>query len=159
MQNENKHERALLVFQTLCKNLDYHEWRYKKDEERLTIETGARGDDLPIEISIEVDEMRQLVLLLSHQPFVVPEDKRIDMAVAVSVVNNRLVDGCFDFDVKNGHMFFRMACSFRDSILGDDLFTYLVFCSSQTVDEFNDKFMMLSSGMISVEKFIEIANQ
>lgn len=158
MQNENKHERALLVFQTLCKNLDYHEWRYKKDEERLTIETGARGDDLPIEISIEVDEMRQLVLLLSHQPFVVPEDKRIDMAVAVSVVNNRLVDGCFDFDVKNGHMLFRMACSFRDSILGDDLFTYLVFCSCQTVDEFNDKFMMLSSGMISVEKFIEIAN-
>ena len=158
MQNGNKHEQALQVFQTLCDNLEAHHWKYKKDEDELTIECGVQGEDLPMDITIEVDEGRQLVLLLSHQPFVAPEDKRIEMAVAVSVVNNRLVDGCFDYDIRNGHMFFRMVCTFRDSILGDDLFSYLIGCSCQTIDEFNDKFMMLSTGLIDVEKFIEIVS-
>ena len=159
MESENKHELALFTFKALCNNLDSHHWKYEKDEEKLTIESVAQGEDLPMDITIKVDEERQLVLLFSHQPFVVPEDKRIDMAVAVSVVNNRLADGCFDFDVKNGHMFFRMVCSFQESILGDDLFSYLIFCSCQTIDEFNDKFMMLSTGLVSVEKFIEMVNQ
>ena len=159
MQNENKHEQALLAFKSLCDNLDAHHWKYKKDEDKLTIDSGVQGEDLPMDITIEVDEDRQIVLLLSHQPFVAPEDKRIDMAVAVSVVNNRLVDGCFDFDIRNGHMFFRMVSSFRDSILGDDLFSYMIACSCKTIDDFNDKFMMLSSGLISVEQFIELVNR
>ncbi len=158
MQNENRHELALLTFKSLCDNLDDHHWKYSKDEEQLTIECGVQGDDLPMDLTIEVDEGRQLVLLLSHQPFVTPEDKRIDMAVAVSVVNNRLVDGCFDYDIRNGHMFFRMVCSFKDSVLGDDLFSYLIGCSCQTIDDYNDKFMMLSTGLIDVEKFMEIVN-
>ena len=156
MENGNTHARALEAFKALCSNLDSHHWKYKKNEDSLEIESGAQGDDLPMDIDIRVDEERELVMLLSHQPFVTPEDKRIDMAVAVSIVNNRIVDGCFDFDVRNGHMFFRMVSSFRDSILGDDLFTYMVGCSCQTIDAFNDKFLMLSKGMISVEQFIEL---
>lgn len=159
MQDGTRHEQALLVFKALCDNLDAHGWTYKKDEDRLTIDTGVEGDDLPINLIIEVDEERQLVLLLSHQPFVTPEDKRIDMAVAVSVVNNRLVDGCFDYDIKNGHMFFRLVSSFRDRLLGNDVFSYMIGCACQTIDDFNDKFMRLSTGIVTVEQFIELVNQ
>ena len=159
MQNGNKHEHALLAFKSICDNLDAHHWKYKKNEDNLTIDSGAQGEDLPIDFTIKVNEDKQLVLLLSHQPFVTPGDRRIDMAVAASVVNNCLVDGCFDFDIRNGHMFFRMVSSFCDSILGDDLFSYMIACSCKTIDDFNDKFMMLATGMITVEQFIEIVNQ
>ena len=151
----NKHEQALAVFNGLCANLDAHEFPHQRHEDRLTIEGTARGNDFPMEINIEVDEDRQLVILLSHQPLVVPEDKRLDMAVAVSVVNNKLLDGCFDFEISNGHMFFRMTSSFRDSLVGDELFTYMMAISLQTIDKFNDQFFVLSKGMLTLEEFIK----
>lgn len=151
----NKHEQALAVYNGLCANLDAHNFHCERDEEKLTIEGTAQGEDFPIDIDISVDEDRQLVILLSHQPMVVPEDKRLDMAVAVSVVNNMLVDGCFDFDISNGHMFFRMVSSFRDSLVGDELFTYMMAVSLRTIDKFNDKFFVLSKGMLTLEEFIK----
>ena len=151
----NKHEQALAVFNGLCANLDAHEFPYQRHEDRLTIEGTARGNDFPMEINIEVDENRQLVILLSHQPLVVPEDKRLDMAVAASVVNNALIDGSFDFDLKSGHMFFRMTSCYIDSLVGDELFTYMIAVSLHTIDEYNDKFFMLAKGMMTLEQFLE----
>ena len=42
----NEHEQALAVFNALRANLDAHHWKYRADEEALTIESGAQGDDL-----------------------------------------------------------------------------------------------------------------
>ncbi len=145
---------AKATFDTLCKTLDHEQWHYKKDEEGLSIECGARGDDLPMELVLKVDPDKMLVLVFSHLPYVVQEDKRLDVAIAVSVVNDRLVDGCFDYDVSSGHMFFRMSNSFIDSTLGQDLMAYLLYCSCQTIDAYNDKFLMLAKGMLSIEQFL-----
>ena len=159
MENGSKREQALLAFRSLCDCLDTHQWKYTKDEDELTIRCSARGDDLPMELNIGVDEERQVIVLLSPQPFSAPEEKIKDMAIAVSVVNNSLIDGCFCLDVCDGQLFFRMTCSFRDSILGDALFTYLIFRSFQTIDEYNDKFMLLSMGLISLDQFIRIVSK
>ena len=88
-----------------------------------------------------------------------PDDKRLDMAVAVSAANNLLVDGSFDYDIKQGRMFFRMTSSFRESLVGKDLFTYMLLCSCKTIDDFNDKFMMLAKGLITLEQFFETINK
>lgn len=135
--------------------MEHHDWHFKKDEENLTIECGAQGDDLPMEITIVVDPERMLIILMSHLPFVMSEDKRLDTAVAVSAVNFALVDGSFDYDIKSGHMIFRMSNSFRESLIGEDLFIYMILVSCHTIDEYNDKFLMLSKGIITLEQFIE----
>ena len=155
MSTENKHAKALAVYQALCANLDGHSWNYKKDEEKLVIRVGAVGDDIPMDAVIRVDEGREVVQVLSLQPFEIPEDKRLDMAVAVSVVNNQLVDGCFDLDIRKGRLVFRMACCYIDSELGNDLLTYLIMCAFQTIDEYNDKFLLLAKGIMSLEDFIK----
>ena len=142
------------MYGTLCSTLDSHEWHYKKDEEKLSIDCGAQGEDLPMEITIKVDAERQLIMLLSHLPFVISEDKRLDVAIAVSAVNNKLVDGSFDYDIADGHMFFRMTSSFIESEIGNELFTYMLMVSCHTIDEYNDKFLMLGKGMMSIEDFI-----
>lgn len=146
---------AKTTFETLCKALEHHDWHFKKDEENMTIECGAQGDDLPMEITIVVDPERMLIILMSHLPFVMSEDKRLDTAVAVSAVNFALVDGSFDYDIKSGHMIFRMSNSFRESLIGEDLFMYMILVSCHTIDEYNDKFLMLSKGIITLEQFIE----
>lgn len=147
-------ERAKYIFSTLCQALDKNDWRYKKDEEDLSIECGAQGDDLPIELKIRVDAERQLVLLISFLPFAISEEKRIDVAIAVSTINNVLVDGCFDYDVSSGKLLFRMTNSFMDSMLSEEVFTYLLLCSCKTIDDYNDKLLMLSKGLLSIEQFI-----
>lgn len=145
---------AKTTFDTICKALEHHDWRFKKDEEELSIECGAQGDDLPMEITINVDPERMLIILLSHLPFITSEDKRLDTAVAVSAVNYALVDGSFDYDIKSGHMIFRMSNSFRESLIGEELFMYMILVSCHTIDEYNDKFLMLSKGVMTLEQFI-----
>lgn len=152
---DEKLERAQKVYETLCSTLDNHGWHYKKNEERLSINCGAQGEDLPMEITVRVDAKRQLIMLLSRLPFVISEDKRLDMAIATSIANNGMVDGCFDFDVADGHMFFRMTSSFIESEIGSELFTYMLMVSCRTIDEYNDRFLMLGKGMMSVEDFMK----
>ena len=147
-------ERAKKTFDTLCRALENNDWRYQKDEEALTIECGARGEDLPMELNIRVDPDLMLVVLLSRIPFAIPEDKRLDMAIAVSVVNNRLVDGCFDYNVMTGNLLFRMTNSFMESQIGEDVFSYMLYCSCATIDDYNDKFLMFAKGMLSMEQFL-----
>lgn len=152
---DEKLERTQKVYETLCSTLDSHGWHYKKNEERLSIDCGAHGEDLPMEITIRVDAERQLIMLLSHLPFVISEDKRLDMAIATSIANNGMVDGSFDFDITDGHMFFRMTSSFIESEIGSELFTYMLMVSCHTIDEYNDRFLMLGKGMMSIEDFMK----
>ena len=154
MADEKKLAQAKVAFDTFCRMLDNNEWSYNKNEEKLMIESGAQGDDLPMEITVRIDADRQVVLVLSHLPFVIQEDKRLELAIAVSAVNNALVDGCFDYDLANGHVFFRMTNSFLESTLGEDVFKYMLYCSCQTIDEYNDRFLMLAKGMLTIEQFL-----
>lgn len=158
MADEKNIKQAQAVFETMCKALDKHEWNYEKDEEKLRIECGAQGDDLPISINIEIDADRMLIILLSHLPFTTPEEKRLELAAAVSIVNFQIVDGSFDYNIKTGRMVFRMTSSFIESLVGSEVFTYMLFCSCRTVDEYNDKFLMLAKGMMSFDQFVEAVN-
>ncbi len=146
--------KAQEMFGVLCRTLEDNDWNYKKNEEALTIECGAQGEDLPIELRIEVDAERKLVILLSTIPARIPEDKRLDAAVAVSVVNNILVDGCFDYNVKTGNLLFRMTNSYMESTLSKEVFDYMLFCSCKTIDDYNDKFFALAKNMMTIQQFI-----
>ncbi len=149
-------KQAKEAFDTLCQLFDKFKWHYKKNEDDLSIECGIQGDDLPMEINVNVDADRRLVMLLSHMPLIVQEDKRLDAAVAVSAVNNILVNGCFEYDITSGHMFFRITNSFIESKISEEVFAYMLFCSCQTIDKYNDKFLMLAKGMISIEQFLSL---
>ena len=143
------------TFATLCSMLDNNEWKYEKDEENLCIDCGAQGEDLPIPIKIRIDAERQIILLLSLIPFSVNEDKRMETAVAVSIVNNLLVDGSFDYDITTGDLYFRMTNSFIDSDISEEAFKYMLYCSCMTIDEYNDKFLMLSKGLLPLDSFLK----
>lgn len=156
MAEQKNLEQAQATFAALCQALDKEGWHYQKDEEKLSIECSARGDDLPMELRVNVDVDRMFVILLSPIPFAIQDDKRLDVAIAVCAINNALVDGCFDFDVTSGRMFFRMTNSFIESKIGEEVFLYMLYCSCQTIDEYNDKLLMLAKGTISLEQFLSM---
>ncbi len=152
-------QQAKQVFATMVKMLDGRGWHYQKDEENLIIRSGVTGDDLPVEFIIVVDAEREVVRFLSKLPFSMPEDKRVDGAIAVCVANNGMVNGSFDYDIGDGDIVFRLTTTFKSgSILTEDVFEYIIMVSASTVDEYNDKFFMLAKGMITVQQFIEQEN-
>ncbi len=152
-------EKAKVVYEGLCNALTHDEWNFNRHDEDLTISTGAKGDDLPINFIVSVDENRELVCLLSRMDFEVKEDKRTELAIAITIINNKLANGNFDFDLGNGKITFRMALSYRGSVLGREAFEYLIHVSVATIDEFNEKFLALATDMMDLEKFLELTSE
>ena len=153
MADQKKIEQAKKVFKLIQDAMDGMKWKYNVKDE-YHIETGARGDDLPIELNVSVDPDKALIMVISHIPVVVSEDKRIDVAMAVTYINNILVNGCFDYDISSGYCFFRMCNSYLDSYIGADVVKYMLLVSCQTIDEYNDKLLMIAKDMMTIQQFI-----
>ena len=151
-------QQAKQVYDSLVNMLESRNWKFEKFENDLVIRSGIKGDDLPIEFIMFVKPKNQVVQFISKLPFNMPEDKRVEGAIAVSVANYGLVDGSFDYDISDGEIRYRLTSSYRESILSDDHFEYMIMCAASTVDDYNDRLFMLAKGMIDVEKFIELEN-
>ena len=147
--------KARAVYNTLIKMLDSRDWKYEKHEDKLLIKSGIQGDDLPVEYIMLVNPRNEVVQFLSALPFKMPEDKRVDGALAVCVANYGLVDGSFDYDLTDGEIRYRLTSSYRESELSPELFEYMMMVAASTVDNYNDRFFMLSKGMITIQQFIE----
>lgn len=158
MAEELDMQKAQEVYATIIRMLDNMEWKYEKHEDDLLIKSGVKGDDLPIEFIMVVRPKNQVVQFISSMPFNMPEDKRVDGAIAVCVANYGLIDGSFDYDLRDGEIRFRLTCSYRESTLSEELFNYMVMVSASTVDNYNDKFFMIAKGMMTVQQFIEQEN-
>ncbi len=147
------------VFASICRMFDSLGWQYERHDNDLAVKCTVNGDDLPMDIVLIVHAERQLVTLLSPMPFPVPEERRRDMALAVAVANYGTVDGSFDFDLRTGEIRFRMTTSYIESNLSEAVFMYMTTCAAQVIDVYNDRFFMLSKGMLSVERFMEMEKE
>jgi hypothetical protein len=154
MSDAMKMELAQQVYKTLCASLDANEWRYEKDEEKLVVHFGLNGEDLPMRFIIFVDPGRQMVTLLSPLPFEMSEEKRMEGAMAACAASFGMVDGSFDYNLADGSVVFRMTNCFMESQIGPGLFQYMIGCSAAMVEKYNEQFLALDKGMLSISDFI-----
>lgn len=154
MADEKKMELAKQVYQTLCEAIEKREWNFGKDEDELLVHFGVNGDDIPMQFILIVDAERQLIRLMSPIPFKMSESKRMEGAIATCAASFGMADGSFDYDLSDGTIAFRMTASFRESLIGEGLFQHLISCSCAMVDKYNDQFLALDKGIISITDFI-----
>lgn len=157
MVDEKKMALAKQVYRTLCEAIENREWSFKKEEDKLLVYFGVNDDDIPMQFIIIVDAERQLIRLMSPLPFKMSEDKRLDGAIAACAASFGMADGSFDYDLSDGSIVFRMTASFRESIIGEGLFQYMISCSCAMVEKYNDQFLALDKGTISIADFIKKA--
>lgn len=154
MVDEKKMELAKQVYQTLCDAIERREWNFGKDEEKLLVHFGVNGDDIPMQFILIVDAERQLIRVMSPLPFKMSASKRMEGAIATCAASFGMADGSFDYDLSDGTIVFRMTASFRESLIGEGLFQYLISCSCAMVDKYNDQFLALDKGIMSITDFI-----
>lgn len=152
---DKQQKQAEEALETLCIALDQRGWSYEKDEENLQIKTDVLGDDMDMALRIRVDPVNLLVSLYSELPFTVPESKRVEMAIALSMINYATVDGNFDYNFGTGRVIFRLTSRFRDSIMGVEMFDYMIGVSLGTIDAYNDKIFMVGMDRYSLEELKE----
>ncbi len=151
---------ATATYEKVCKAIDNIGLPYNKFDNELALASSVYGEDMLIDFIIAVDDETQLVKVLSRLPFTVDEEKRFDMAIAICAVNNRLSDGCFDYDIASGDIIFRLTSSFKDSRLDLNVFDYMFYMSIRTVDHYNIKLYNFSEGNIDLAEFIrDISNK
>lgn len=153
--DENKLKQAQTAYKTLCDMLDSREIKYKKEEENLAVLSGGVGDDLPIPLIVSIDADRMLIVLHSQMLFDVPKDRRCEMAVAISRANYGIADGGFDYDFLSGRIVFRMTSCYRDSLIGQELFEYMLMYAFGIVDKYNDVFEKVATTDMTVEDILK----
>lgn len=151
---DEKMIRANEVYEKLCAAIEARDWTYEKKEEDLVVVVfSVRGEDIPMHFVIKVDASRGLVRLTSPLMHHMPEEKRIDGAIASCAASFGLADGSFDYDLSDGSIAFRMTATYRDSEISEEMLRYMISCACHIVDSYNDKFLMLSLGKIDVDAF------
>lgn len=154
MAEENKVKQAKAVYKTFCKALDSKKWKYEEHPNDMVITFSSVGDDIPMEFVVFIDAERQLVRMLSKLPFKFSKENRVDGAIATAYINYKLADGSFDYDYSTGEVVFRLTATFMDSLISEELLLYMVACACYTVDDYNDKLLMVAKGMLPVDKIV-----
>ena len=115
-------EQARKVYQKIIDMLDNRDWKYERHDEDLVIVSGATGEDLPIHFLFVVKPKNHIIQFLSRLPVTMPEEKRIDGAIAACAASNQLIDGSFDYDVMSGDVTFRLTSSYLNSDISEELY-------------------------------------
>jgi hypothetical protein len=142
--------------------LEHKGIKYKiaeRTETRTRIRIHFEGNGLPFTIYMILRADRQIVSVFSVMPFTVPDGKRYEAAIAVAAANHGLIDGSFDINTETGEIRFRLTSCFISTVLCEDLFSYLMYVSAETVDRFNDRFDDLANGRCTLEDFIRADEQ
>ncbi|MBQ6594336.1 MAG: hypothetical protein IJH78_01585 [Clostridia bacterium] len=146
---------ARRVYEEFKTWLNSKNFRYDPHDNDLVISMTVRGEDLPQPTLIRVMADRDVVQILSPIPGNIPENKRMDAAVAVAVANYGLINGSFDLDMNDGEIRYRVCQSFKESQVNQEMVGYLLNVVFFTTDKYNDAFFMLGKGMMSLEDFIK----
>ncbi len=153
MSEDNKRIYADKVYNIICEAIE-NEFLYEKDESNRKITFGISGSELPTHFYIMVDESRQLIKLFSSLPFRFKPDKIIDACVAACFVSEKLTDGCFAVGINDGALIYKQTLSVFKSDVSHETVRNLINTAYNTVDIFNDKFLLLARGTITLEEFL-----
>ena len=117
MTDKEKLINAQKIYKIICDYFDKNKWVYTKTEDKLRVNLSMQGDNMPMEIALDIDVKRELINLYVKLSFVFNDEKRIDGSLATSLINYRLYDEAFDYNVKSGEVYLRQTASYRGSVV------------------------------------------
>ena len=157
--SENDMAKAQEVYENLCTTLSEADLKYEREDEELKIVFTLYGEDIPMKFVVYINPAQYCIRLISWLPFEIVEAKMVDAAVVTCAINQQLGMGTFMFDIADGSVGFKLVQSYMDSEIGKDLLLFMISISQHIVDRYNDKYLMLSKGNLSLKDFLAEINQ
>lgn len=148
--------RAKELFDRYCDYLEKIGFSVEKSVEsrEYVIVTEGQGKNLPVSLTVRIHREFDRMLFISRLPFSMKKGMLLEGSVATSIVNNILVVGNFDYDIHTGDIYYRYSfCIYSNALPNEETLESVTRLVMLTVDQYNDKFLMLSDGKIPIEKF------
>ena len=142
----------------LISMLDHQKLKYTIEAQtpaKTHIRIRFTGEDLPMTFHIILRADRQICTVFSVMPFVMTQEQMQDAAAAVAAANHGLIDGSFDLNLNTGEIRFRLTSCYLGTVLSEELLSYMMFVSAETVDRYNDRFYALNIGEMSLQQFLQ----
>lgn len=144
------------VFDGICNSFEKLGFHYKVDEEKNKIIFEYKGEDFDTPFLIHVDSETEMITAYAQLPFVVEKSRIYEMAVAVCVASNSLIDGVFDLNMDTGEIFFKMTITFKSSKAGESVGAQLALVAPLIVEANDDSLYNLATGKIDLPQFLAI---
>lgn len=154
MSYSKKQRQIDFVLKNITNVLEREKIEYLKDEKNLKISFSV-NKYLKADFVFKINSEKMLVSLISKIPYIVKQDKIEDLAAAVCFINNFTANGCFDFDINTGEMLFRMTNNFLESLIGEEVYEYMIDCSINMLIEYSEQLILLARGSISLDEFVD----
>ena len=154
MDESKNYERALNVYHILLTTLDDMKWKYEKNDNDLAVTYTVAGEDIPMTFHMIVDPGLLAVRCFSFLPVTFPEGRRIDGVIAACNAGYGLYEGKFFCNLQDGRIIFNSVSCFGGCEVNGYWIASIMGLAHWTVDEQNDRFLMLSKGMMSLQDFM-----
>ena len=149
----NDLERAIAVFGAVRSYLDGVA-DYEADESKKTIKFYVDGGKSVLSAELRIIIFLQVMRLSVRLDFLVSDQKRSDVALARTGLNNVVADGGFVLDYSDGVLEYRVSDCYLDRMPDKATFDYMVGVSRSTIGHYYRKLEGLSSGNISLPEFL-----
>lgn len=146
--NTQKPEQVLDAIGAVLDNMGLS---YGKEDDMIMLE--VVGKDIPMEFRFAVNAKKETIVVYSRLPIDVVEEKSEPIVYAICATNYKILNGCFEYDEERASIFFRMTESYRNSEISEEMIRYLIRCSLNTVDDYNDKLLLISRGLMTLEEY------
>lgn len=154
-----KTKTANSVYKTIIATLERGQYKFQKEEDNRKVFFQIETNTLPVTFAVSVDAERQLIRIISGSSVVFPQDKRLDGAVAVCMINCGFVDGGFDYDYSTGMTVFRISTSFSGSVISSDVFNYVFRRAYSACVRYSNQLNKLAQGEMCLDYFLDIIEE
>lgn len=142
---------------TIVDALKSENYSFETEEEKLLITCTFHGDDLPMNFIIRLIPYSYAVQVISPMTFNVPKEKRVEIALAITHINDHLINGGFDYNLRESALSYRSAVNYDDdSVLTKEFFLKMFYVAINTIDEYNEKLLLLAEGDMTIEEFLQL---
>lgn len=156
MATEKQIKAAKAVYDTVIRHMDTVGLKYDEIDmpnDAYMVKLGFKGNDLPMELFVIVDADKELIIVKSPEFTTFSAENISTAAMAICAINDSILDGSYALDIDTGSVMWTVTSCFRGSLVGEETIHYLIGVSAQTVDEYNDKLMMLNMGVLDLDGF------
>lgn len=147
-------EKARELFDFLCETLDEEKIKHQNEEDFFATFFSLDDGEQVVDILMQVDPHRELLILCAQLPFEVKNVRRLDMAVAICAASAMLKFGTFYYDVKEGNVQFVNAEHYRNNQITDKLFTSWIRKAVETIKKHGKDLQAVNEGTMTLQEFL-----
>jgi hypothetical protein len=136
----------MTIISTFCKFLDEDDWRYQVIEDKEIIRFSIQSETTDFDCVVDIEQERNLFVVYLIAPNRVPASKRTTIAEFMVRANYGLVLGCFEMDMDDGEIRFRVGMRMEDSELTPAMCKAIIYTSLATLSRFYGGLMAVIFG-------------